>query len=220
MGLGDDIFVRKDDALSELRCPICHDIFEDPVMGPCQCTFCRSCIIEALARRGVCPMDRRELQMQDLVPHRFVRSHIDALEVFCSHKHVGCFWRGRLDSLAGHEETCAAKVAQEAQDEVKRQYSKLQELRTGIIARDAELETLNLAIETQIEESRELTSRVTDLNCTVQKLHSKVAKQKSEIKERDAEMHDLKEQLQAWTFQKRLSAFCGKRKRTDPGEHV
>lgn len=185
-------------------------------MGPCQCTFCRSCILEALTRRGVCPMDRRELQIEDLVPHRFVRSHIDSLEVFCSHKHLGCFWRGRLDALAGHEETCAAKVAQEAQDEVKRQCSKLQALRT-------ELQRLNLAVETQTEESRELTSRVTDLNCTVQKLHSKIAKQKSEIKARDVETHNLKEQLQACfcgTFQKRLSAFCGKRKRTDPGERV
>lgn len=221
MGLSDDIFVREDDTLNDLRCPICHEIFEDPVMGPCQCTFCRSCIATALARNAVCPMDRRELQMQDLVSHRFVRSRVDTLEVFCSHKSMGCFWRGRLETLAGHEETCAAKAAQEAQDEVKRQNRKLQELRTEVTTRDAEVQRLTAAVETQTEESRALAGRITDLHCTVRKLQDKIATQRSDLKVRDAEMQHLKEQLQncfCGAFQKRLSTLCGKRKRTHPGE--
>lgn len=215
MGLSDDIFVHQDDTLSDLRCPICHDIFEDPVMGPCQCTFCRSCIAEALSRNALCPMDRRELQMRDLVSHRFVRGRVDTLEVFCSHKSVGCFWRGRLDALAGHEETCAAKAAQEAQEQVKKQNGKLRELRKEVTTRDSEVQRL-------IKESKALTGRVTDLNCTVRKLQEKIATQRSEIKVRDAEMRRLKEQLTncfCGALQKSFSTLCGKRKRADPVEH-
>ena len=53
-------------------------------------------------------MDRQDMDPAALVSHRFARSMIYELEVFCSQRDRGCFWTGRFDSRLGHEKTCAA----------------------------------------------------------------------------------------------------------------
>ncbi|XP_069046916.1 E3 ubiquitin-protein ligase RNF166 isoform X2 [Lepisosteus oculatus] len=42
----------------EFECPICKDVFLDPIYLPCRHAFCRSCVSEALRTRSHCPVCR------------------------------------------------------------------------------------------------------------------------------------------------------------------
>eukprot|EP00930_Biecheleria_cincta_P064927 TRINITY_DN50621_c0_g1_i1.p1 TRINITY_DN50621_c0_g1~~TRINITY_DN50621_c0_g1_i1.p1 ORF type:complete len:324 (+),score=57.98 TRINITY_DN50621_c0_g1_i1:129-1100(+) len=51
MGLGEDAFVNPGAISETLKCPVCFDIFEDPVFcggNPCQHVFCRTCVEQAI----------------------------------------------------------------------------------------------------------------------------------------------------------------------------
>lgn len=114
MGLSDAQFVAVSDShtLSSLRCPICHEVFDNPVFcsnRPCQCTFCENCILLALRHKQACPMDRQAMSAADLTTHHFVKGLVDGLEVFCSNRALGCYWTGRLDGRPRHEEACLAR---------------------------------------------------------------------------------------------------------------
>ncbi|KAF8520324.1 SNF2 family N-terminal domain-containing protein [Hysterangium stoloniferum] len=49
------------------ECPICFDITNDPRITPCAHLFCLACISEVLSRDSRCPMDRRVINVSDLI---------------------------------------------------------------------------------------------------------------------------------------------------------
>ncbi|KAF8318099.1 hypothetical protein DL93DRAFT_2054681, partial [Clavulina sp. PMI_390] len=49
------------------ECPVCFDALRDAVITPCAHAFCRECITAVLQRDPKCPMDRREIQVGDLI---------------------------------------------------------------------------------------------------------------------------------------------------------
>ncbi|EMD30973.1 hypothetical protein CERSUDRAFT_120235 [Gelatoporia subvermispora B] len=49
------------------ECPICFDIISEPRITVCAHMFCLACISEVIARDAKCPMDRRPLEITDLV---------------------------------------------------------------------------------------------------------------------------------------------------------
>ncbi|KAF8527760.1 SNF2 family N-terminal domain-containing protein [Gautieria morchelliformis] len=49
------------------ECPICFDITSDPRITPCAHIFCLACISEVISRDAKCPMDRRIINMSDLI---------------------------------------------------------------------------------------------------------------------------------------------------------
>lgn len=51
MGIGEDDFVNPSTISDTLKCPVCFDVFEDPVFcggHPCQHVFCRTCVEQAI----------------------------------------------------------------------------------------------------------------------------------------------------------------------------
>ena len=116
MGLSEHSFVSSGPIPPSLVCPICLDIFDDPVScggRPCQCTFCRSCLLSALEQRSVCPLDRHAICASDIMPNLLAQSLIDQLEVFCPNRCGGCYWTGAWATRAGHEEVCLVKKLEE-----------------------------------------------------------------------------------------------------------
>ena len=55
--------VRKD-----LCCPICLDVYSDPVALPCAHIFCRSCFQRALQRHLVCPLCKNSVTARSVTP--------------------------------------------------------------------------------------------------------------------------------------------------------
>jgi hypothetical protein len=48
-------------------CAICHNPFIDPVTtSSCKHTFCKSCIIQSLTHRRLCPIDRSQIDQSTL----------------------------------------------------------------------------------------------------------------------------------------------------------
>ncbi|GBG71701.1 hypothetical protein CBR_g9113 [Chara braunii] len=66
-----------------LTCPICMDVFRDPVLVPCcSNTFCRTCLDQALARNDACPICRAPILAvgDPVLPNRAVAALVQAAE--------------------------------------------------------------------------------------------------------------------------------------------
>jgi len=67
-----------------LVCPICRNVFVEPVQTECGHIFCQMCITTALYTSRTCPVDRRPMTIEDLKPvHRVISNLLDDLQVRC-----------------------------------------------------------------------------------------------------------------------------------------
>lgn len=71
----------------DLSCPVCWELFRDPVVTRGGHSFCRRCAMRAIAQSGRCPITRTPLSLQQLAPNLLARSMVDDLRVHCTH---GC----------------------------------------------------------------------------------------------------------------------------------
>ena len=99
--------------LGSLRCGICLNVFWEPVFcagTPCQHTFCKSCLSQALEKRKNCPMCNVKLDLALMKPNLLARNLLDDLRVRvrCRHHALGCAWEGLLHDRATHETSCLA----------------------------------------------------------------------------------------------------------------
>ncbi|KAF8894009.1 hypothetical protein BD779DRAFT_969226 [Infundibulicybe gibba] len=97
-------FSYVDPPNSNLVCCICRTAFVDPTTTrTCAHTFCRDCIIRALAHASQCPVDRSPLSTGDLAPaNPIVRSMVDELLVECVHREEGCEYTCQRQLLVAH----------------------------------------------------------------------------------------------------------------------
>eukprot|EP00439_Symbiodinium_sp_Y106_P074059 s1098_g14.t1 len=110
MGLADDELVHPASVSPILRCPICTDVFAQPVAcGTCQQVFCRHCIEKALAmsEASQCPTCRTPMGKK-LQPSLVVSSLLNELHVRCMN--VGCYWTGRYDERHAHDARCSRNL--------------------------------------------------------------------------------------------------------------
>lgn len=97
-----------------LLCSICRDVLEEPLLAPCEHTFCSSCIHTWLTHYHNCPEDRQNLWPSDLKPiFRYMKNDLDALKIRCDNEVEGCKEELMLGNLKYHlQEECAfSKVA-------------------------------------------------------------------------------------------------------------
>lgn len=52
------------------ECPICFEALTDPRITTCAHRFCLECIVETINRQQKCPLDRRQLRVEDLIEPR------------------------------------------------------------------------------------------------------------------------------------------------------
>lgn len=107
-----------------LKCPICRELFEDPVISTqCGHTFCRNCIRNGVSLTGnsgtKCPVDGTILQRFHLVSNLAVKGQIEDLQIYCRHgltrsdseedfeiDLTGCQERISFGKRIEHEEAC------------------------------------------------------------------------------------------------------------------
>jgi len=96
---------RVDD---ELKCSICHMVFENPVESPyCQHPFCAECIEGWLNQSSQCPTCRKFMSSIDLKPvHRLVRNILSNLDIKCDFANESCEEIVRLGALEAHTRDC------------------------------------------------------------------------------------------------------------------
>lgn len=91
----------------ELICSVCQGVFKEPMITPCDHTFCDECIRIAVQTIKACPMDRIRLRVCNLKPaSRTVKNIINGLEVRCQFYQEGCTKTSTLESLHWHVESC------------------------------------------------------------------------------------------------------------------
>ncbi|KXN73562.1 WD40 repeat-like protein [Conidiobolus coronatus NRRL 28638] len=106
MSTSEFLFVNKPS--DSLICPICQDIYQDPVITHrCHHSYCSFCIHQSIEREPCCPLCRCRLSDQDLHPNLALASLISELPVYCKHKSAGCQAVVRLDSLNFHLKNCS-----------------------------------------------------------------------------------------------------------------
>ena len=76
----------------EFTCGICHGVFDTPVVVPCcQQTYCRECITEWVNANHNCPVDRRPLSANQLMPApRNMTNILARFLVHCRYHDKGC----------------------------------------------------------------------------------------------------------------------------------
>lgn len=195
--------VLNPDAISDtLKCPVCMDIFEDPVFlagQPCQHVFCRVCVEQALNESGHCPSCRAVMRREDLKPHQTIRSLLDEMIVRCT-RHCG--WTGRRDSLVAHESECplARIVALEAELRAHRELQADMEfhlsslLETRVARVDALEAELRLREERQVDINHQLLKR----DVRISFLETRVARidtLEAELRARETQQADIDHRL-------------------------
>ncbi|XP_053288703.1 tripartite motif containing 35-28 [Pleuronectes platessa] len=63
----------------ELTCPVCQDVFRDPVLLPCSHSFCRKCLQTSMQVKRRCPLCREKLTEGQAISNRVLS---DACDVF------------------------------------------------------------------------------------------------------------------------------------------
>ena len=68
----------------DLHFPVCWELFRDPVTTGGH-SYCRRCVMQAIAQSGRCPITSTPLSIQQLAPNLLARSLVDDLREHCTH---------------------------------------------------------------------------------------------------------------------------------------
>lgn len=130
-------------------CPICADVFHEPVQCEQDHIFCRACIDAWLADHDTCPLDRVTLTTAQLTPiHRVIRELLDGLEIECSFVEEGCAAIFKLENVLSHEATCAFNRRADR--------DRVRDLEKMLCDKDQELALLREQVDTLRKEYEEL----------------------------------------------------------------
>jgi len=99
----------KGSVKEEFSCIICQDVLKEPKMiDKCEHIFCSTCILEWISCKGICPVDRQTISVQQLrEPIRSFRSLLGQLEISCDFATFGCNEYVKLDDLERHVANCS-----------------------------------------------------------------------------------------------------------------
>ena len=85
-----------------LKCPICHLIYNNAFINEYGFTFCFPCIYNWLKYKKICPMSRKVMNPKYLRKELTINKIIGELDIFCIYKNKGCDYKGKADNLISH----------------------------------------------------------------------------------------------------------------------
>lgn len=135
MGNDPDLYVHPDRISSQLICPICTQVLENPVQTADDHLFCEDELLEWLSRskEGLCPVSNKKLDPDAIrKPSRIILNMLAELERYCPNKSEGCQWSGESEHLATHIKDCTFKRKEDMMDEIKRKDEKIASLRVKV----------------------------------------------------------------------------------------
>lgn len=98
--------------LENLKCPICYDYLDNPVMElPNQHLFCKKCILNWLSRSAQCPICK--VNIEKIEENLLAKTILSTIPTHCPNKFLemdssekNCDWQGDLFSLSFHKRKC------------------------------------------------------------------------------------------------------------------
>jgi hypothetical protein len=103
-------FVHPERISSQLICPICTLVLENPVLTEYEHLYCESCLIEWLLIKEICPMTHKPLQLKSIrKPGRIITNMLGELERYCCYRSEGCIWYGEQNNYEVHVEQCSCR---------------------------------------------------------------------------------------------------------------
>ena len=142
MGNDTDMYVHPDRISSQLICPICTQVLENPVQTAEDHLFCEDELLEWMSRSNepTCPVTGNKLDPDSIKkPSRIILNMLRELERYCPHKSEGCKWTGESEHLANHVKGCMFRRREDLMEEIKRKDEKLNYYRTKIEALEKQL---------------------------------------------------------------------------------
>ena len=106
---------------SALLCPVCKNIFNEPIISvKCGHTFCKACIEGLISEGRTCPLDQQACDSGQLVLNRAIMGQLSDLQIYCCYglrlvdpskdlyeqDPEGCSEVIRVGERAKHEEDC------------------------------------------------------------------------------------------------------------------
>lgn len=178
MGIPDSDFVDAAAISDVLKCPVCFEVFDDPVFGStddqCQHAFCRHCIEQSLEQSEQCPTCRAEVHLDDLRSHWVLRNLLDELPYRCQRR---CGWTGRRDAHAAHREVCPVLRAER--------------MEAAMAKREHELAAREARVTAFEREIRAQTQRIADLEAQTQRLDRDLINVGGQLLDREVRISDL-----------------------------
>ena len=110
------ISFNQEKCLDDLRCPICFNIFEDPIMElPNQHIMCRKCLMNYSKKLNnnildpfllFCPFCKT--QIKEIITPRFVINLLNYVEMKClsEYQNEKCDWKGNAIEYYNHLKDC------------------------------------------------------------------------------------------------------------------
>ena len=95
-------FVTLQPDAIQTMCPVCLRIPKEPCLVSCPCgrEFCRECVEQIQKENKPCPLCSKSSLI--FLRHHGSERYLKAQEVWCSHKKIGCGWRGKLGQYEQH----------------------------------------------------------------------------------------------------------------------
>ena len=134
------ISISKENCIEELKCKICYNIFQDPIMElPNQHIMCKICFFnynnilhkyedDNLGNlRLICPFCKE--QITDLIKPRFIINMLNYLEMKCTSEFQNekCNWKGNGNDYYKHIKICKF-ASEERKEKVKENCDKMREI--------------------------------------------------------------------------------------------
>lgn len=129
MGRDVDQYVHPERISSQLICPICTQVLQNPVQTETEHLFCEDELLEWMTRSNLCPITKTMLNPSTIKkPSRIIMNMLAELEIYCNYKDKGCTWIGKEEHLDSHlEKDCVYHQNSLLQEAVELQGAKLQE---------------------------------------------------------------------------------------------
>ena len=132
MGVDPDLFVHPERISSQLICPICTQVLENPVQTATEHLFCEDELIEWMSRHDQprCPVTHEELRPDDIrKPSRIILNMLAELERYCPNKENGCSWTGMSEQVEAHASKCDKRPHEDLLKEMNEKDEKIKQLR-------------------------------------------------------------------------------------------
>jgi hypothetical protein len=161
MGLELELFVYPERISTELICPICQGVVENPVQTPSEHLFCEEELLEWMLRSTLCPITHEPLDPETIKkPGRIISNMLSALERFCPNKDQGCEWSGPSDRVQAHLSECQSHSRTDLLKKIEEKDILISLLRGKVAAAENRILNLECSNESLVEQVELLTKKI------------------------------------------------------------